>query len=169
MPIFKNLMQYFKKSRKTLNIMSKSKILQKQIIEKGVKILIFRHTEQEKQTLGYGFVVDKNSNPVFFFSTLELPYSGNRASISSIPIGIYKGIKSNSPSLGNVIKINGVLDRTHILIHQGNYNNQIRGCILVGTSFVDINKDGVIDLFNSKITLNNLLKHLPIAFNIEIN
>lgn len=101
--------------------------------------------------------------------TLELPLLDNASNVSCIyPAGGYVGRKHFSPSNGDVIAIDNVMDRTNIQIHSGNYTSQIRGCILVGDSVKFLNDDMIPDVTNSKATLKRLLAILPDTFNIEI-
>lgn len=89
--------------------------------------------------------------------TLELPYVSNEKNISCIPAGYYIAQYRKSPSNGDVIELKNVPNRSYIQIHAGNYTSQIEGCILVGDSLADINKDGMLDVTNSKETLDKLL------------
>jgi len=93
--------------------------------------------------------------------TLELPWLNNVRSQSCIPGGIYRWEKHESPSLGPVVHILGVDDRTWIYIHKGNYTSQIKGCILVGTMIKDLNGDGIPDVGNSSTAFDNLMEQLP--------
>lgn len=90
--------------------------------------------------------------------TLELPYLDNKQSVSCIPAGYYIAKYRKSPSNGDVIELKSVPGRSYIQIHSGNYTSQIEGCILVGDSIVDINKDGILDVANSRETLSKLLE-----------
>lgn len=89
--------------------------------------------------------------------TLELPYINNEQNVSCIPAGYYIAQYRKSPSNGDVIELKNVPNRSYIQIHAGNYTSQIAGCILVGDSLADINKDGTLDVTNSKATLEKLL------------
>jgi hypothetical protein len=101
--------------------------------------------------------------------TLELPLLNNQTNVSCIyPAGGYRGNKHFSPSNGDCIAINNVMDRTNIQIHSGNYTSQIRGCILVGDSIKFLNDDNTPDVTNSKKTLATLMSILPNSFNVEI-
>lgn len=100
--------------------------------------------------------------------TLELPDLDNQQNISCIPAGRYRCKKIVSPSLGPCIDILDVLDRTYIRIHAGNYTSQILGCVLVGDSLKDINRDGVLDVTNSGATLKTLMLLLPDSFELVI-
>lgn len=113
-------------------------------------------------TIGYG-----KSEAVNFF-TLELPDLDNEPNISCIPEGLYKCVRIVSPSLGDCFDIYNVLDRTYIRIHAGNFTRQIEGCILVGDGLTDIDKDGIVDITNSKATLEKMLAKLPKIFTLKI-
>lgn len=109
-----------------------------------------------------------NHKDGFRCHTLELPYLDNQSSISCIPQGTYECFKRVSGKNGNVFELRNVVGRSYIQCHSGNYTSQIEGCILVGDSHSDINKDGLPDVTNSKKTLNELLDILPDEFIIEI-
>jgi len=55
-----------------------------------------------------------------------------------------------------------------IEIHSGNYTRQILGCILVGDSLKYLDADDILDVTNSKHTLDKLLQVLPQYFPVEI-
>lgn len=128
---------------------------------------IVRANDNGTQTIGMLAVIeaDKVLHTAF---TLELPYKNNDKKISCIPIGKYTVVKRVSPKFGECFHVLNVPNRDWILIHQGNYHSQILGCILVGTSTADINKDGFIDVLNSKKEIKNLLKLLPDKFELTI-
>lgn len=100
--------------------------------------------------------------------TLELPDRNNQNNISCIPAGLYSVSKITSPSLGYCLEIGGVHGRSYIRIHTGNYTSQIQGCVLVGDSIADINRDGVLDVTNSRKTFDALMALLPEQTTIQI-
>lgn len=100
--------------------------------------------------------------------TLELPWYSNSRNISCIPPGVYDAIKYDSPTKGPVILLKGVPNRTWIQIHAGNYTRQIQGCMLVGVSLTYLDKDDILDVTNSKNTLQALMALLPDDFEVEI-
>ena len=100
--------------------------------------------------------------------TLELPYKDNRTNVSAIPEGLYPCAKAISPKFGDCIAVEGIYGRTYIRIHKGNYTSQIRGCILVGESLSDINRDGIPDVTNSTKTLAALMAVLPEEFILNV-
>ena len=117
--------------------------------------ILNRYSEGLKQTLGKLDVYDANQ---FLFScyTLELPDKDNASNISCIPKGEYVVKPYHSAKYPNVYQIMNVENRDYILIHQGNYHTDIRGCIIVGDDTKDINGDGLLDVVNSKKTLEKL-------------
>jgi hypothetical protein len=123
--------------------------------------ILTRQNSDDKQTLGD--LVCTNGNLSFSCKTLELPWLNNAKNISCIPKGIYRVKKVFSVKFGFVYEITSVDGRTVIYIHQGNYFTDIQGCVLVGNAFSDINKDGKMDVINSKITR----KALETFFNFE--
>jgi len=117
--------------------------------------ILNRFSEGLKQTLGK---LDVYNNNEFIFScyTLELPDKNNASNISCIPKGKYNVKPYHSDKYPNVYQIMNVENRSHILIHQGNYHTDIKGCIIVGSETKDINGDGLLDVVNSKNTLEKL-------------
>lgn len=101
--------------------------------------------------------------------TLELPDLDNQSNISCIPEGTYNfNVRHSNSNKSFVIELEDVLDRTYIQIHSGNYTKQILGCILVGDSVKDINKDSIPDVTNSRNTLKKLLKLVGDSGEIKI-
>jgi len=133
-----------------------------------MKLFINRYSKGEKETIGSGYILDDNSNILFEFDTLELPWRDNQHDISCIPPGEYMCQKRYSEKFGEHIWIMSVPDRTAILIHEGNYNYNTKGCVLVGSDLKDINKDGLIDVINSRQTLNKLLNLIPQRIKLRI-
>lgn len=119
------------------------------------KIKITR-TYTDDATYGQGVATTKKG--VFYFKTLELPNKNNQRNISCIPEGVYAWVKHKSPKFGTCIWVKNVPNRSEILIHQGNYTSQIRGCILPGEKHIDINGDKIKDVTNSKNTIKQLLE-----------
>ena len=101
--------------------------------------------------------------------TLELPDLDNAQNISCIPAGLYQCRKVNSNKYGVCVEIRDVIDRTLIRIHWGNYTRDILGCVIVGDSLKDIDKDGIIDVASSKNTFKKLMGVLPNEFNLKIS
>ena len=75
-----------------------------------------------------------------FALTLERQWLDNRPSKgdvpgSCIPAGSYVCKRVNSPTFGNTFEVMSVPNRSHILFHKGNIDDDSRGCILVGEEF----------------------------------
>jgi hypothetical protein len=130
-------------------------------------LTIKRQPSDAKQTLGEAEITF-NGSTVFRCKTLELPWKDNAPQISCIPTGTYKVMKRFSPKYGNHFHVLGVPGRSYILIHQGNFYSEIRGCVLVGAAHADINGDGIRDVTNSKVTMLALNKVLPESFQLVI-
>jgi len=120
---------------------------------------------QPKQTIGEFYI-----EGVEFCKTLELQWLDNTRSKSCIPEGTYKVIKrlAHEKRKYNHFHITNVPGRSYILIHTGNYSSQILGCVLVGDRHIDINKDGLLDVANSTVTLQKLYDKMPAEFELVI-
>jgi len=130
-------------------------------------IKITRTDKGERQTLGQLFVIE-DGTPIYSCYTLELPDKGNQKRISCIPAGEYKVKKRFSPKFRNHFHVQNVPNRSYILIHAGNYNYQIQGCVLVGKRLKDINQDGLLDVADSGVAMKELLGLLPEEFTLII-
>jgi len=137
----------------------------------------------EVQTPGVLVIFDQE-DVVFQCKSLELPYLENHKNISCIPPGEYDCDRIHHRSFGICYLINNVPERSGILIHIGNYaamriiferaiERGVRavdtlGCILVGLKFVDINRDGFLDVSDSTRAMNALRAILPSKFKLII-
>lgn len=135
---------------------------------KKLKVEIIRVSDNGKQTEGVLYILE-DKKIIFECKTLELPWKENKNKVSCIPAGSYilthrTSKKFNYPHF--ILSDTG--SRIAILIHAGNYSSQIEGCILVGDSFADINKDGLIDVTNSKVTLSKIVKILSTQSKINL-
>lgn len=111
-------------------------------------VTIKRNKSELKQTTG------KLTFDGFTCYTLEKPDLNNKPNISSIPKGEYICKYTFSPKfLKYTYEIKNVPGRSGIRIHSGNYFFDIQGCILLGTGYSDMNKDGTKDIINSKLTI----------------
>lgn len=122
-------------------------------------------TYQPQQTIGELYI-----DGVEFCKTLELKWLDNTRSKSCIPEGTYKVVKrlAHEKRKYDHFHILNVPNRSYILIHTGNYSSQILGCILVGNKHIDMNKDGLLDVANSTITLQKLYDLMPDSFELTV-
>lgn len=112
-------------------------------------VILIRTKDTGKETLGE--LRYKN----FSCKTLELPWKNNKPDISCIPKGTYTCKYTFSPKfLKYTYEVKNVAGRSGIRLHSGNYFFQIQGCILIGSAFTDLNKDGEVDVINSRDTVN---------------
>ncbi len=129
-----------------------------------MKVELIR-TYQSQQTIGELLI-----NGIEFCKTLELKWLDNIRCKSCIPEGVYKVVKrlAHEKRKYNHFLVTNVPNRSYILIHTGNYSSQILGCILVGDKHIDMNKDGLLDVANSTITLQKLYNLMPDSFELTI-
>jgi hypothetical protein len=132
-----------------------------------VNAILERLQGGDKQTLGH-LSLFKGKEEIFECVTLELADRGNRIRISRIPSGEYLVRPRWSKKYGDHYEVVDVHGRTYILIHNGNYYTDTVGCILVGAGFRDLNKDNLLDVTSSVVTLGNLLKMAPKGFKLVI-
>jgi hypothetical protein len=120
------------------------------------RIDLIRQPSEAVQTLG-NFTLTVNDVEVLKGVTLELPWMNNQHQISCILPGIYDLELFNSIKFGKCLHVVNVQGRDGILIHKGNYNRDTHGCILVGSKFSDIDKDGYLDITESGKTLDKIM------------
>ena len=67
------------------------------------------------------------------FFTVERPWLDNQQNVSCIPTGVYKLGRVDSPKFGpGTWEIQDVPNRSNILLHAGNTQNDVSGCLAVG-------------------------------------
>jgi len=133
-----------------------------------MKLELNRCQTDDKQTLGELYLLSDNEAVLNKWMTLELPDMNNTRYISRIPAGTYNAVIHNSPRFGKTLWIQDVPNRSEILIHQGNYHTQIKGCILIGQNHIDINNDGLKDVTSSRKSMAKLMSQLQGLESIEI-
>jgi hypothetical protein len=118
--------------------------------------LILSRVHAARQTLG-ALHVFRGDVQLFGCVTLELPWENNERYESCIPEGRYAVEHRVSGAFGHHLHVKDVPNRSHILIHAGNYVSDTEGCILVGNEFEHIDGDGLIDVTYSTQTLKGLV------------
>lgn len=86
----------------------------------------------------------------------------------AIPVGTYKVTLYKSPVHGLVPLLHDVPGKSMIEMHEGNYEHNSKGCILLGRSRIDIDGDGRLDINDSKATLKALMTIISKQVEIEI-
>lgn len=116
-----------------------------------------RSIRSKVSTLGVLSVFD-GSNKVYECKTLELPWLKNARQKSCIPTGKFQVIYAPPTTKFPYphFRLLNVPGRDGILMHRGCFTSQTLGCILVGTDWGDLNKDGQTDLQNSGAALTRL-------------
>ena len=104
-----------------------------------------RAYKTDKVTIGILQFEGKNHAPIY---CLENPWEGNRPYVSCIPESEYIVNPYKSKKFPKAFKIEPVEDRTHILFHSGNVEDDTSGCILVGL--------GTGELYGEPAVLNSV-------------
>lgn len=121
------------------------------------RVVLVRLQDNGKQTVGILQVFD-GLNKVFECKTLELSDKNNTPRISCIPRGLYYCEPYSSKKYPDHYEVKGVPNRTYILFHEGNFYYQINGCILLGKTLIDINRDRNLDVTHSRDTFSKFKK-----------
>jgi hypothetical protein len=113
-------------------------------------IEVKRYWSNENQSSGTcAVLIDRF--PMFTALSLERGWVLNERNVSCIPKGTYKLVLEYSPRFKTDLwEIKGVPNRSECKFHSANYWFQLNGCIALGESYGDINKDGYKDVTNSK-------------------
>lgn len=112
--------------------------------------------------------IDGGGNIVMQCVTLELPWKDNAPQVSCIPEGEYVVRTRRTDKFGQHYHVQGVTGREWILFHPANFVSELRGCIIPGSRYADLNSDGVPDIVDSKATLNRMLAELGKEFKLVI-
>ena len=117
---------------------------------------ITRQQSTAKETLEtLGTLTATNGGAIFTCKTLELVWANNAPNISCIPTGTYTVKWTFSPRLLKfTYEVQNVPKRSGIRFHSANYFSDLLGCIGLGNGLSDLNKDGQLDIINSRITIS---------------
>lgn len=74
-----------------------------------------------------------------FALTLEREWKNNQQNVSCIPSGTYVCKRIWSPKFGGTFEVMTVPERSHILFHKGNLEDDSHGCILIGEQYESLN------------------------------
>ena len=124
-------------------------------------IKIVRDWQDDNQTLGKCTIYDENNKPIFSSVSLERGWRGNQKNISCVPLGRYPLLLEYSHRFKmDLWELKNVPNRLECKFHSSNFWFQLNGCIALGRSLYDINKDGYNDVTSSKSTLKAFHKAL---------
>ena len=124
-------------------------------------IRIVRDWQDENQTLGKCTIYDENNKPVFSAISLERGWRNNENRVSCVPLGTYPVVLEYSNRFDKDLwELKNVPNRSECKFHSANYWFQLNGCIALGRSIVDINKDGYNDVTSSRSTMKAFHKAL---------
>lgn len=119
----------------------------------------------EKQSLGTCFVHDEFGIELFYSQSIEREWADNEVNVSCIPQGSYHlKLEFSQRFKQNLWEVKGVINRSECKFHAANYARQLNGCIALGERRGDIDKDGLIDITNSRNTMEKFHK----CFNDDI-
>lgn len=99
-------------------------------------------------------------------NTLEPYHRDNQKNVSSIPTGQYICKPYNSEKYKNTYEVTGVQNRTSILFHSGNWDDDTMGCIILGESFGTIGNDWIVA--DSKVAMEEFLGSVIGTFQLTI-
>lgn len=117
-------------------------------------IQIIRYFQDQNQTLGDCTIFDENNKPIFSAISLERGWRNNQSNVSCVPLGTYNCVLEYSPRFKKDLwELKGVPNRSECKFHAANYWFQLNGCIALGQSLADLNKDGYNDITNSAKTM----------------
>jgi len=123
-------------------------------------IKIVRNWQDTNQTLGNCTVYD-NGKPIFTALSLERGWRNNESNVSCVPKGKYKVVLEYSFRFKKDLwELKGVPNRSECKFHAANYWFQLNGCIALGRSLADINKDGYNDVTSSKQAMDDFHRAL---------
>lgn len=120
-----------------------------------IRLKLRHKAEDNHQTLGL-MDVYKNGIWQFTLSTVELAWKDNASNVSRIWEGNYTCRHWNSKKHPDTLILEPTEPRTGILIHIANFSRELLGCIAVGLTHTDIDKDGLRDVKYSTEAMNKL-------------
>lgn len=94
-----------------------------------------------------------------FAVTCERAWQNNEKMVSCIPAGTYLCKRVNSPKFGWTFQVMEVPDRSEILFHKGNRDDDTKGCIMTGESFSTWD-DGSVSIAQSGAAFDEFMSRL---------
>lgn len=135
-----------------------------------MKAKLTRSSDRTDEKQGKWISINDHDAVMFSCLTLERPWLNNTKGISCIPTGTYICVKV--PATEHIkyphISVTNVSNRSGVCVHIFNEFFQSEGCIGVGSSWGDINKDNIPDLLHSGDTFKSLMSVMPDEFLLTI-
>lgn len=114
-------------------------------------VLKVHRTEQNAQATWGVAEVWHGPICVFRCHTIELPWRDNESMVSCIPAGRYPMAFTMSNRFKKKLwEVKNVKGRAGIRIHSANKASELQGCIALGMTRVDVDRDGVMDIGRSR-------------------
>jgi len=119
------------------------------------KVVLLRDKEfSDKATLGTLLIYDERERQIFKSESLERGWRNNENMVSCIPAGIYPlKLEYSDKFKKKLWELKNVKNRSECKIHASNYWRQLNGCIAPGNKRVFLDKDDVLDVTSSNVTL----------------
>ena len=132
-------------------------------------VRIIRDWQDKTQTLGRCTIYDEEGKPIFSCMSLERGWRDNESRVSCVPLGNYIAVLEYSDKFDTDLwELKNVPNRSECKFHSANYWFQLNGCIALGRSLADINKDGYNDVTSSRNTMKSFHKALESETRIEV-
>ena len=132
---------------------------------------LVRLSDDGARTLGVLEVYPRASDraPAVRYWTLEPAWEGNARGVSCVPAGRYRVEPRTSVKYGRHLHVRGTEPaRSLILFHAGNDRDDTRGCVLVGSGTLDVDRDGALDLVESRAALGRLVAACPKGATLDV-
>ena len=118
-------------------------------------ITIHRDIVSKEQCMGVCYITDGRGNILLKTDTIERGWLNNKKRVSCIPEGDYPvRLEWSNRFKKNLWEIYEVPNRSECKFHAANYARQLNGCIALGNGRADIDKDGNLDVLNSRATMD---------------
>ena len=130
--------------------------------------VVYRFEQTDKGTISANLINTGDDTFNQFGYNIELPWVDNRVGVSCIPTGFYNFRKIVRLDGSEAIEILNVPNRTHILVHSGNYMKDTEGCLLPNISYSYSRESKTPYGITSRTQVKQLLKALPTTGTIHI-